>query len=245
MEIDNRTQVKDVALADRNSRQVLEEAGVDYCCGGSKPLGEACAEAGVKLEEIQKRLREQKSEAGSADTVWTSVPLAELARHIRKKHHRYVREAIGRLRPLAGKVRMKHGEKHRELADVEELLHAVAREMSAHMQKEELVLFPYIEALEKAANCGESPEPPFFGTVKNPIHMMMREHDAAGELVRKIRQASGGYAIPADSCASYKALYEELCAFEADLHEHVHLENNILFPRAVELEATIFGEPRQ
>jgi len=242
MDINSQTPVKDIALADSNSRRVLEDAGVDYCCGGAKPLGEACFDAGVKPEEILKRLADQRNEAGPADAAWTTAPLAALTEHIREKHHRYVRGAIGRLRQLAGKGRMPHGENHTELADVEDLFHAVAREMSAHIQKEELVLFPYIEAVEKAANGGVQPEPPFFGTVKNPIHMMMREHDAAGDLVRQIRRASGEYRVPEDACLSYKTLYEELRAFEADLHQHVHLENNILFPRAVELEAAVLRE---
>jgi regulator of cell morphogenesis and NO signaling len=111
--------------------------------------------------------------------------------------------------------------------------------MTAHMQKEEQILFPYIDALERSASGNGSVEPPFFQTVRNPIHTMMREHDSAGELVRKIRKASNEYEAPADACTSYQATYQELRRFEEDLHLHVHLENNILFPRAVELEAAV------
>ena len=106
-----------------------------------------------------------------------------------------------------------------------------------HMQKEEQILFPYIDALEKATSAHSSVEPPFFQTVRNPIHAMMKDHDAAGELVKQIRKATSEYTAPADACTSYKALYQDLREFEADLHQHVHLENNILFPRAVEMEA--------
>ena len=118
------------------------------------------------------------------------------------------------------------------------LFSEVGKEMIMHMQKEEQILFPYIDALERAASAHESVEPPFFQTVKNPIHAMMKEHDAAGELVKQIRSLSGEYTAPADACASFTALYQGLKEFEADLHQHVHLENNILFPRAVETEAT-------
>jgi regulator of cell morphogenesis and NO signaling len=135
------------------------------------------------------------------------------------------------------KVGAKHGENHPEITDIQRLFTEVGREMIMHMRKEEQILFPYIDALEKATSAHSSVEPPFFQTVRNPIHAMMKEHDAAGELVKQIRNASSEYTAPADACTSYKALYQDLREFEADLHQHVHLENNILFPRAVEMEA--------
>jgi regulator of cell morphogenesis and NO signaling len=167
-----------------------------------------------------------------------SAPLCELTRHIRDKHHGYVREAIPRTRTLSDKVADKHGENHAELVDIGKLFAKVGREMIMHMQKEEQILFPYIDALERAVIVHASVEPPFFQTVKNPILVMMQEHDAAGDLVRQIRVLSSQYTPPGDACTSFKALYEALRAFEADLHQHVHLENNVLFPRAVELEAS-------
>ena len=135
----------------------------------------------------------------------------------------------------------KHGQNHTELVDIRKLFAEVGREMIMHMQKEEQILFPYIDALERAVNAHDSIEPPFFQTVKNPIHAMMQEHDAAGDLVRQIRVLSSQYTPPADACTSFKALYEALREFEADLHQYVHLENNVLFPRAVELEASVTG----
>jgi regulator of cell morphogenesis and NO signaling len=245
MSFNTETKVKDIVLAEPKAKRVFADAGVDFCCGGGKSLHEACLEAGTPAEEILKRLREPSEPARPEDANWTSAPLGELTRHIREKHHQYVREAIKRLRPLAEKVKGKHGENHGELAEVEQLFLAVAGEMSMHMQKEEMILFPYIEAIEQAAKGGLTLEPPFFQTVQNPIHMMMKEHDTAGDLVKRIRKASGDYTAPADGCTSYQALYQELREFEADLHEHVHLENNILFPRAVALEAAIFGRGAQ
>jgi len=240
MKLSGKTKVKDVALASSAARQVLEQAGVDYCCGGGKSLHSACGCAGVPAKEVLKRLRTQGKQTGPDDANWVVAPLGDLTRHIREKHHQYVRQAIARIAPLIEKVNAKHGKNHREIAEIERLFLAVGREMLMHMQKEELILFPFIDALEQSAN-GKAPlELPFFQTVQNPIFAMMREHDAAGNLVKQIRKASGQYKAPADACASYAALYRELREFEADLHQHVHLENNILFPRAVELEAAVF-----
>ena len=241
MNFNTHTNVKDIVMAEPRAKRVFEDAGVDFCCGGGKSLHDACLEAGAPAEEILERLRESSEAAPPEDAGWASAPLGELTRHIREQHHRYVREASKRLRALAEKVRGKHGENHRELAEIEQLFLEVAGEMSMHMQKEEMILFPYIEAIEQAAKGGVTLEPPFFQTVQNPIHLMMKEHDAAGDLLKRIRKASWDYAAPADGCTSYQTLYQELREFEADLHEHVHLENNILFPRAMELEAKAFG----
>jgi regulator of cell morphogenesis and NO signaling len=239
MNFSSETKVKNIALANPEARQVLEDAGVDYCCGGGKSLHDACAHADVSAEEILKRLRENSKLVRPDEKAWTSAPLGDLTRHIREKHHRYVREAIGRIKTLLEKVKAKHGENHPEIAEVQRLFTEVGQEMIMHMQKEEQILFPYIDALERSTTGNGSLEPPFFQTVKNPIHAMMKEHDSAGDLVRQIRKASGDYTSPTDACTSYKALYQDLREFEADLHQHVHLENNILFPRAVEMEAAV------
>jgi len=239
MNFNDETKIKDIALSNAAARKILEEAGLDYCCGGGKSLQEACLHAAVPVEEILTRLRENSKDVDPDEASWTSAPLSDLTRHIRDRHHRYVRESIARIQPLLNKVEAKHGKSHSEIADIRRLFAEVAREMIMHMQKEEQILFPYIEVLEKATNSHGSVEPPFFQTVGNPIHAMMKEHDAAGELVKQIRKASLEYRTPADACTSYKALYQDLREFEADLYQHVHLENNILFPRSVELEAAV------
>ncbi|MGH9678475.1 MAG: iron-sulfur cluster repair di-iron protein [Candidatus Acidiferrales bacterium] len=236
MNFTSETQVKEIALANPAARQVLEDAGVDYCCGGGKSLHEACLHADIPAEEILRRLRENGKQINPGEADFASAPLVDLTRHIREKHHGYVRAAIARIQPMLSKVKAKHGENHPEVATVENLFAQVAREMIMHMQKEEQILFPYIDALEMASNGKADVEPPFFQTIRNPIQAMMREHDAAGELVKQIRKASSEYAAQADACTSYRALLQDLNEFEADLHQHVHLENNILFPRAVELE---------
>ena len=239
MKFSGETKVKDIALSNPAARQALEDAGLDYCCRGGKSLHDACLHADTSAEEILNRLRENTKNTGPDDLNWMAAPLCELTRHIREKHHRNVREAIPRTQALLDKVTAKHGNNHPEVADVGRLFMEVGKEMIMHMQKEEQILFPYIDTLERAANAHGPVAPPFFQTVRNPIHAMMKEHDAAGELVRQIRNLSSEYTAPADACTSFRALYEGLKEFEADLHRHVHLENNVLFPRAVEMEAAV------
>jgi len=237
MNLSGDTKVKEIALSNAGAREVLEKAGVDYCCGGDKPLRDACTQSDVGLEEVMDRLHAVGEPATAQDAGWMLAPLNELTRHIVDHHHRYVREAIRRTQPLLARVKGKHEVRHPELASIDMLFRKTGEEMIAHMQKEEQVLFPYIDALARSITEKRELEPPFFRTVRNPIHTMMKEHDSAGELVRQIRGATSEYTPPADACSSFQALYRELQEFETDLHEHVHLENNILFPRAIELES--------
>jgi len=237
MNFASETKVKDIALANPEARKILEDAGVDYCCGGGKSLHEACLHSDVPTEEILRRLRENTKNVIHDQENWPAAALCTLTQHIREKHHQYVREAIPRVQSLLEKVMTKHAQNHPEIVDIQRHFSEVGREMIMHMQKEEQILFPYIDAMERSVNAHGSLEPPFFQTVVNPIQAMMKEHDSAGELLRQIRKASCEYTAPADACTTYKALYQDLQEFEADLHQHVHLENNILFPRAVDLEA--------
>lgn len=239
MNFTGETRVSQIALSNPMARRVLEDAGIDYCCGGAKSLGDACVQANVLPEEVLKRLREKLAVGSPEEAEWADADLTELTRHICERHHKFVRDAIPRVRALLVKVRAKHAKTHPEVEEVVWLFEEVAREMLAHMQKEEQILFPYIDSLARAAAQKSSVERPFFQTVTNPIHMMMREHDSAGELVRKIRRATSDYTAPADACTTFRATYQELQQFEEDLHLHVHLENNILFPRAVEMEAAV------
>lgn len=237
MNFNSESKVNEIALSNPAARRVLEDAGVDYCCGGSKSLRDACLHAGATAEEILQQLRDRSQSALPSDKQWINAPLADLARHIRDRHHRYVRESIPRVRALLAKVRTRYGAKHPEILEVEKQFAEVAADMTSHMQKEEQVLFPYIDALEQSKNAHTPLERPFFQTVRNPVHTMMKEHDSAGELVRCIRVLTSDYQPPANACTTFRAAYQELHQFEKDLHLHIHLENNILFPRAIELEA--------
>jgi len=239
MSFTSATKVREIAVANPGAKKLLEEAGVDYCCGGEKSLHEACMHTGVAAEEILKRLQENSKHVGPEETNWAAGRLADLTKHIVEKHHKHVRETIPRVSTLLAKVKGKHGANHPELAGIEKEFFGLGQEMYAHMQKEEQILFPYIERLERAKEGREPFEVPFFQTVRNPIHMMMQEHDSAGEALKAMRKLSGGYQAPAEACESYREVYRSLAEFEADMHTHVHLENNILFPRAVELEAKV------
>lgn len=239
MKFASETNVKDIALSNPDARRILEDAGVDYCCGGNKSLHDACLHSDIPTEEILRRLHENTKHIGFDYENWASATLNHLTQHIREKHHQYVRDSIPRVHNLLMKVIAKHGQNHAEMAEIQKLFSEVGREMIMHMQKEEQILFPYIDAMERSVNAHSSIEPPFFQTVVNPIQAMMKEHDAAGNLVKQIRKATCEYTPPADACTTYKALYQELQGFEADLHQHVHLENNILFPRAVEMESAV------
>jgi regulator of cell morphogenesis and NO signaling len=191
--------------------------------------------AKVNLQEVAEALEKPQPQGGDCD--WQKASLAELAKHIVAKHHQYVRLEIQRMIPLSAKVVGVHGKNHPELEKIQSSFQALAEELTAHLMKEERMLFPYIEQLELSANSGSHLAASPFGTVKNPVGMMMMEHDSAGELLRKMREVSKNYNLPADACMSFQMLYRALEEFEADLHQHIHLENNILFPRAVELEA--------
>lgn len=233
--------VRELVMEFPSATRVLEKLGIDYCCGGDKSLEEASGAAHVSAEEVWDALELAELEARGAqkNRKWQEEPLTDLIDHINQKHHRYTREEILRLGPLFEKVCSVHGQNHPELLRIRETFKGLAQELSVHMMKEEMMLFPYIVRMEEAAIQKEPLLPAPFGTVQNPVAMMVHEHDDAGNALRAMRQASGEYAPPSDACVSYQTLYKALADFEADLHQHIHLENNILFPRAIEMERGI------
>jgi len=231
--------VREIALESTTAPAVLEALGIDYCCGGHLPFEEACKKSGKSPETVIAQLAQAVRESAARNdksSDWKSKPLTELIGHINATHHVFVRNECPRLMALADKVATKHGPNKPELKRVHAVFSALAQELSVHLMKEEQILFPYVERLEEASLQQEAAPPSCcFGTVENPIRMMMFEHDNAGEALRELRRLTSDYTVPADGCMSYRALFEGLAAFEADLHQHIHLENNILFPRAVEL----------
>jgi len=229
--------VRDLALEMPDAARLFEKLGIDYCCGGNKTLEEACASANLSADEVLKSLASvEPSPSARKDRDWKAQPLADLVVHIISTHHKYTREELVRLGPLFDKVCSAHGKNHSELLQIHDTFQGLTQELSSHMMKEEMILFPYIVRMEEST-VEEAPVlPPPFGTVKNPVAMMEHEHDSAGQALKSMRKASAGYAAPDDACASFRALYKALEDFEADLHQHIHLENNILFPRAVEME---------
>ena len=233
--MDSQRTVAEIALERPQAAAVFEKLGIDYCCGGRTPLAAACEEAGVDLNHVEGLLEGAGREQPGAGN-WSEESLASLVSHIVKKHHAYCREEGLRLQPLLAKVVSKHGEHHPELAQLQDVFTSLRNELSMHMMKEEQMLFPYIVALEESATHKSAPPRAPFGTVQNPVRMMVEEHDDAGHLLKEIRNLSGNFTASSDACPSFKALYQGLAAFEADLHQHIHLENNILFPRAIALE---------
>ena len=231
--------VREVAVENPAATRVFERFGIDYCCGGNQALEQACQRAGVSFNEVIDSLDLEEETARAAKHVrdWQSEPLSELITHIKNTHHTYTREEIVRLAALLQKVCSVHGKNHAELFGIQETFGSLSQELMTHMMKEEMVLFPHIVRMEESVIQKEPVVPPPFGTVQNPVAMMMHEHDSAGEALRAMRQATAAYTPPSDACISYQMLYTALESFEKDLHQHIHLENNILFPRAIEMES--------
>ncbi len=229
--------VREIAVESPESVRVFESLGIDYCCGGKRPLSDACSHARVDVDRVLELLAtasrdSQAPEAGG----WDQKPLGDLIVHIVETHHGFVRRETPRIASLLTKVAAKHGPLHPEINQIEPLFTAIGQELATHMLKEEQVLFPYIARMEQATLSGNPLPEAFFGSVQRPIANMVAEHDDAGALLSQIRELSHGYTAPNGVCPTFLALYAGLEEFERDLHQHIHLENNILFPRAIEME---------
>ena len=232
--------VREFAVENTGATRIFEKFGIDYCCGGGQSLEQACEKANIPIDRVLDALEMAEATARAAQQVhnWNREPLSDLIAHIKRTHHEYTREETARLTALLQKVCSVHGKNHPELFEIRETFEGLAQELTTHLMKEEMVLFPYIERMEEAVIQSEPVLPAPFGSVQNPVAMMEHEHDAAGEALRAIRKATSEFTPPADACVSYQTLYKALAAFEADLHQHIHLENNILFPRAIAMEKT-------
>lgn len=232
--------VRELAVENPAATRVFEKLGIDYCCGGNRTLEQACQSANLPVDQVLDSLEAAglRSQNTGKDRDWRQESLADLITHIKNTHHKYVREEIARLGPLLEKVCSVHGKNHAELLRIRATFGDLAQDLTMHLMKEEMVLFPYVVRMEEAVVQKDPVLPPPFGTVENPVSMMMHEHDTAGIALRVMRQASGDYTTPPDACVSYQTLYRALNEFEVDLHQHIHLENNILFPRAIEMERT-------
>ena len=229
--------VGDFVLETPAAARVFETLGIDYCCGGGQTLAEACKAANRSGQEVNAAL--QKLDSALPERDWRNAPLTELSQHIVDKHHAFTQAELKRLAGLISKVVAAHGENHPELAQVQMIFAGLSEELRSHMEREEQLLFPYIAEMEETARVKRRPPVPMFGTVQNPEAAMIMEHEAAGQAFEKMREITKGYTVPSDGCANYHALYQALPVLEADMHQHIHLENNILFPRSVELESNI------
>lgn len=230
--------VRDIAMENPAAVRVFEKYGIDYCCGGRVPLAEACATRNLDLDEVIASLGTATASFAPGEKDWANESLVSLAAHIVNIHHAYVTREIPRLNELAAKVVNRHGDTREELPVIQSKLAELGEELVSHQGKEEVVLFPYIGKLERYASGNGTQPRNCFGSITHPIEMMTKDHDIAGNLLGEIRKLSGDYTPPAGACPTFRAFYAGLLEFERDLHLHIHLENNILFPRATALEAS-------
>jgi regulator of cell morphogenesis and NO signaling len=231
--------VREIATATPAAVRVFEKYKIDYCCGGNRPLEEVCRENGLSADAVLAEVQASASPA-NAGRDWTRESLGELISYIVRTHHAYLKTELPALDARMTKVVEKHGANYPEmLPRLRSVFSGLKSELELHLHKEEMILFPAIEEMEAAEAEGRIPQLPPFGTVRNPIRMMEHEHDGAGAALRTMRELTHEYATPADACPTFRALYEGLEQMERDLHAHIHLENNILFPRAAALETQL------
>jgi iron-sulfur cluster repair di-iron protein len=236
MDLDTTQTVGEIARRHPAAVAVFEALGIDYCCGGNRSLEDACQKKNVSVNLVLSNLSSALvARPTQADSHWMTSPLAELSAHIVTQHHDYAKRELPRLTALAAKVQSRHGQAHPELNKIRELVEAMSSELTIHMLKEEQVLFPRLKLVEESAQARVAP-PAFFGGLIDPIRHMMSDHDDTGELLKSIRAITNDYKLPGGACMSYQALYHGLEALEKDIHLHIHLENNILFPRVLEFE---------
>ena len=237
MNLANKT-IKEIALEMPAATRVFQELKIDYCCGGGKNFLEACEKAELSSEMVEKKISDalQESAGRSSNDFLQQVSASKLIDLIVQKHHIFTKNELARLTPLMEKVAGKHGEHYPYLIELKRLFIDLRDELLPHMQKEEFILFPHVKRLEASEIANISVPRPAFGTVTNPIRMMSVEHDSAGDILREIRRTTSNFTPPADACPSFKALYFGLEELEKDLHQHIHLENNVLFPMSLELE---------
>lgn len=225
--------ISEIAAHTPSSIRVFETLGIDYCCGGKRSLTEACERGGLGIDSVVKLLDDAERNARlSGQTQWIDSPLSAVIAEIVDRHHSYVKREIPRLIGLAAKVANRHGANHPEVIEIQQVFTALGEELTMHLVKEEQILFPYIKGM---AASGRPPASCFI-TVEAPIANMVAEHEDAGALLDRLRELSSNYQTPEGACLSFQALYQGLDEFERDLHQHIHLENNILFPRAIEME---------
>lgn len=242
MNIQKNNIIGELVAQDYRAASIFKKYGIDFCCQGNRTIEDACTAKKLDSKSVLSDLNSinQEKSIGSAD--YQSWPLDLLADYIEKKHHRYVEAKIPEIKSYLDKICKVHGVHHPELFEIQEHFNASAGELAMHMKKEELLLFPFVRKLVEAKQGNTNVEVPHFGTVQNPIQMMMQEHDTEGQRFREIEALSDNYTPPQDACKTYTVTFALLKEFENDLHLHIHLENNILFPKAIELEKELFSE---
>lgn len=230
--------VAELVTQNIETAHIFKKYGIDFCCGGGQSIAKACAKKKVDFATLEAELL-RAGEPDEKDYNYNQWDLDILTNHIIEVHHTYVEENIPLLLQYTDKVARVHGHHRSEVREIRELFQKVALELGPHLKKEELILFPFIKKLARAKKYNQILPRPHFSTVENPIRMMEAEHEDSGELLRKIAMLSDDYTPPEEACNTFRAMYAKLEEFEQDLHLHIHLENNILFPKALQLEKEI------
>ncbi len=236
METLEKNTIGDFVAQDFRTAAIFSKYGIDFCCKGQRTIEEVCKTKNLKEADLLEELNTVMDTKNDYGIDFNSWPLDLLVVYIEKTHHRFVEQKTPVILQYLDKLCSVHGSNHPELLQINELFQGCAGELAQHMKKEELILFPFIKEMMNATKSQGSINPPHFGTVNNPITMMMEEHDAEGERFRKIAALTNNYTPPADACNTYRVTYAMLEEFEQDLHKHIHLESNILFPKAKALE---------
>ena len=231
--------IGEMVTKDYRKAQIFKKLGIDFCCGGKKTLSEISRKKGISVEAIQAELETLNSTEDSGELNFDQWDLDFLTDYVINMHHRYCRESIPFISEMANKVARVHGAYHPELVQVAEVFARIAQDLSLHMVKEEKILFPFIKDLVFAKKTNSKLTEQAVGQESNPIRVMEMEHEQVGEDLSEIRELTANYTLPVDACNSYTILFKKLEEFENDLHKHVHLENNILFPKAIQLESDL------
>ena len=234
------TTLSEIVTKNFKAAAVFEKYGLDFCCNGKKPIEQACSEKNLDTSVIMTELANIRNGDAHKEIKFDEWGLDFLIDYIVNNHHNYVIRMLPVISTHAQKVALAHGQNHPETIQVAKIFSAVGLEMKHHMMKEEKILFPHIKYLVKNKNEGLTVESPYFGTIKNPISMMEKEHQSAGDGMHDIRFLTDHYRIQEDACNTFRVFLQELKDFEEDLHKHIHLENNILFPKAIALENELF-----
>jgi regulator of cell morphogenesis and NO signaling len=241
MKIENNMTLAEIVKTNYRTAGLLESYNLDYCCRGKRTLEEACAEAGVNIDDISVKLSKTENEE-QKESNYDNWELDFLIDYIINVHHSYIKKYMPAISTHSEKVKNAHNQNHSEVIEIGELFNDVKNELEAHMMKEERMLFPYIKYLVQVKKGMEEYQSAPFGSVKNPINMMEAEHVNAGNAFYRIRELSNNYTPPADACTTFTTWYSELKGFEDDLHKHIHLENNFLHPKAIEMEKGIINK---
>jgi len=235
-------QLKEIVSSNFKTAEVFEKYNIDFCCNGNRKLQDVLTERNINSEEILNELIKIFDKEVPSNENFIEWNLIDLVNHIVNVHHSFVRDSIPKIKMHLEKVNAQHGEKYSYLYEVKSLFEKISIELENHMMKEEKVLFPLIKYLIDTEKFNERPKTQGYGSIKNPIRQMELEHDNAGNIMHTIRKITNNYSLPEDACTTFSLTYDELKYFEKDLHIHIHLENNILFPKAIELENKLLNK---